>query len=64
MKAINDHCPRSGKPVSADSLTEYRGHTVGFCNPGCRDDFAAHVDQRPEDREFFDKILRSLEGQE
>lgn len=37
--AVNDRCPWSGKPVSADSLTIYRGHVVGFCNPGCRDKF-------------------------
>ncbi|MEM9090041.1 MAG: YHS domain-containing protein, partial [Cyanobacteria bacterium P01_F01_bin.53] len=40
MEAINKFCPRSGKPIENDSLTEYRGHIVGFCNPGCRDDFA------------------------
>lgn len=37
--AINDNCPWSGEPVRADSLTTYRGHVVGFCNPGCRDKF-------------------------
>jgi YHS domain-containing protein len=37
--SVNDVCPWSGKPVSADSLTTYRGRTVGFCNPGCRDKF-------------------------
>jgi len=36
---INSHCPWSGKPVSAEALTLYRGVTVGFCNPGCRDKF-------------------------
>lgn len=36
---INETCPWSGKPVQADSLTEYEGHVVGFCNPGCRDKF-------------------------
>ena len=36
---VNDACPWSGKPVSADSLTLYRGQVVGFCNPGCRDKF-------------------------
>lgn len=36
---INDTCPWSGKPVSADSLTLYKGQVVGFCNPGCRDKF-------------------------
>ena len=37
--AVNQTCPWSGKPVSADSLTVYRGQVVGFCNPGCRDKF-------------------------
>jgi hypothetical protein len=37
--AINTACPWSGKPISADSLTRYRGSVVGFCNPGCRDKF-------------------------
>ena len=36
---VNDVCPWSGKPVSADSLTFYSGKVVGFCNPGCRDKF-------------------------
>ena len=38
---INRTCPWSGKPVSADSLTMYRGKVVGFCNPGCREKFEA-----------------------
>ena len=37
--AVNDSCPWSGKPVSADSLTHYKGEVVGFCNPACRDKF-------------------------
>lgn len=37
--AINATCPWSGDPVAADSLTRYRGQTVGFCNPECRDKF-------------------------
>jgi YHS domain-containing protein len=37
--SVNQACPWSGKPVSADSLTLYRGQVVGFCNPGCRDKF-------------------------
>ena len=37
--AVNTTCPWSGKPISADSLTRYRGKVVGFCNPGCRDKF-------------------------
>ncbi|MDE0527304.1 MAG: hypothetical protein OXH85_01190 [Truepera sp.] len=31
------------KPVQADSPTEYDGHVVGFCNPGCRDKFEGAV---------------------
>lgn len=38
-QVLNSACPWSGKPVASDSLTEYRGHRVGFCNPGCRDKF-------------------------
>lgn len=41
--AVNGRCPWSGKLVSPDSLTNYRGHTVGFCNPGCSTKFAAAV---------------------
>jgi YHS domain-containing protein len=37
--ALNETCPWSGKSVSPDSLTVYRGRTVGFCNPECRDKF-------------------------
>ena len=40
-ECINATCPWSGKPVSADSLTLYRGRVVGFCNPGCREKFEA-----------------------
>jgi YHS domain-containing protein len=38
---VNTHCPWSGDPVSADSLTRYRGKVFGFCNTGCRDKFEA-----------------------
>jgi hypothetical protein len=41
--AVNETCPWSGKPISADSLTLYRGEVVGFCNPGCRDKFEAAI---------------------
>ena len=40
-ECVNQICPWSGEPVSADSLTIYRGAVVGFCNPGCRDKFEA-----------------------
>ena len=49
--AINETCPWSGKPVSADSLTLYRGHVVGFCNSGCRDKFEAAT-------RMFDAVIR------
>ena len=39
--AVNDACPWSGDPISADALTLYCGAVVGFCNTGCRDKFAA-----------------------
>ena len=38
-QCVNTRCPWSGDPVSADSLTRYKGEVVGFCNPGCRDKF-------------------------
>jgi hypothetical protein len=36
---VNDVCPWSGEPVSADSLMLYKGRVVGFCNTDCRDEF-------------------------
>ena len=41
---INEVCPWSGKPVSSDSLTYYKGRVVGFCNTGCRDKFETAVE--------------------
>ena len=41
--AVNETCPWSGKPIAPDSLTTYRGAVVGFCNPGCRDQFETAV---------------------
>jgi hypothetical protein len=55
--SINRYCPRSGKPVVDDSLAAYRGLVVGFCNSHCRDDFAAHVSQRPLDTRYFDALI-------
>ena len=57
-KAINKFCPRSGEPVASDSLTEYRGHIVGFCNPGCRDDFAQDIAKSQNDTKYFDVIIK------
>lgn len=64
MKTINKYCPRSGKPVSPDSLTIYRNFLVGFCNTGCRDDFREHMNERPDDRRYFDAIIKESEVQE
>ncbi|WP_417470640.1 glutathione S-transferase [Maricaulis sp.] len=50
---INATCPWSGKPVSAAALTRYRGHVVGFCNPGCRDRFEAAT-------QLFDAQIKAL----
>lgn len=58
MQAINKYCPRSGKPVAEDSLVEYRGYTVGFCNPGCSGDFANDIENNPRDRHYFDVIIK------
>ena len=49
---INATCPWSGEPVSADSLTLYRGRVVGFCNTGCRDKFKAATHS-------FDQVIES-----
>lgn len=58
-ECINKFCPRSGKPIAADSLTTYKGtFVVGFCNTGCRDDFAENVDERPNDRQYFDVLIK------
>lgn len=52
---INTICPWSGKPVQADSLTRYRGHVAGFCNPACRDRFECAIGQ-------FDSAIGNLAG--
>lgn len=51
---VNTVCPWSGKPVSGDSLTRYRGKVVGFCNTGCRDKFEAAT-------AAFDKAIEGKE---
>lgn len=61
LSAINQYCPRSGKQVSDDSLTEYRGFMVGFCNPGCRDDFASAPEDHPNDTRYFDCVIKEKE---
>lgn len=36
---INQFCPHSGKRISVDALTSYRGFTVGFCSKQHKDNF-------------------------
>ena len=50
--SVNQSCPWSGKPVSEDSLTLYKGKVVGFCNTGCRDKFEAAT-------QAFDKAIEA-----
>ena len=61
MNILNKYCPRSGNPVQEDSLIEYRGYTVGFCNQECRDDFASNVEDCSEDRHYFDTLIKEYE---
>lgn len=56
--ALNKFCPRSGKSVQADSLTNYRNHIVGFCNQGCRDDFSANMNKCSDERLYFDILIK------
>lgn len=55
---INKYCPRSGKPVQEDALTTYRGYVVGFCNPGCCNDFATNPETCASDRAYFDTLIK------
>ncbi len=59
---INPTCPFSGEPVAAGSLAVYRGHTVGFCNPGCRDKFADNPDDYKDAKALFDERIDALEA--
>ena len=60
---INEFCPWSGKPVQADSLTEFGGRVVGFCNPDCRNRFetAVHHFQQRIDSGPPDDLQRTTE---
>ena len=60
---INETCPWSGKPVQADSLTEYDGKVVGFCNPGCRDKFEAAIRHFEEAKSSKAVPLKTFKGQ-
>ncbi|PHR73330.1 MAG: YHS domain-containing protein [Arcobacter sp.] len=63
-QAINKFCPRSGKRIVSDSLCNYKGYTVGFCNTGCRDDFISNISKRPNDSNYFDVIIKENELKE
>ena len=60
-RPINKFCPRSGKYIREDSLTIYRGNTVGFYNSHCCQEFAANPDAYPSDRAYFDTLLKEYE---
>ena len=55
--SLNQLCPRSGKPVSADSIIDYRGYQVGFCNTACSSDFAANPAANSMDSLYFDRLI-------
>ncbi|MDV7338172.1 hypothetical protein RYZ26_01100 [Terasakiella sp. A23] len=47
QSSINTICPNSGKPVKPDSIADYQDMRIGFCNPGCRDNFANNPENYP-----------------
>lgn len=55
--AFNRQCPRSGRPVAEDSIIEYRGYQMGFCNTGCSSDFAADPSANHMDCLYFDRLI-------
>ncbi len=54
---VNVRCPRSGGVVAPDSICDYNGHRVGFCNTGCRDSFAADPSAHLMDCLYFDRLI-------
>jgi len=48
MGAINDKCPISGQPVSPGEVSDYKGHTVGFCCAGCEGKWNAMTDAQKD----------------
>ena len=47
---INANCPISQKPVDPEATTlRYKGHTIGFCCPGCEERFLAWDEQKKDD---------------
>ena len=47
---VNANCPISKKPVDPEATTlQYKGHTIGFCCPGCEERFIAWDEQKKDD---------------
>ena len=40
---VNDVCPWTGKPVSAEALTLYKGRVIGFADRASRDAFLSAI---------------------
>lgn len=59
---INKFCPNSGKRIKKDSLTEYKGFLVGFCNKDCRDEFAANSEKESKAKIYFDTLIREFKS--
>jgi len=47
LSSINTLCPNSGKTVQEGSVVEYKGINIGFCNPGCAQNFADDPEKHP-----------------
>ena len=56
-ECINPTCPISGELFAPDSLTTYKGHTVGFGEPEDRDKFATAPDDFPDAIHHFDQRI-------
>jgi hypothetical protein len=54
-----DDYDSQGAANAAKILRNKVGHIVGFCNTHCRDDFAGNMQDRPEDRQFFESIINA-----
>lgn len=49
VAAANAHCPIMGGEVTADGgRVEWNGKTIGFCCPGCIEEFEAMTDDEKE----------------
>jgi len=46
LAAVNEHCPIMGSEVTDDGgRTDWNGQTIGFCCPGCIDEWNALSDE-------------------